>query len=216
MLKHSAELLSEAPEAFEPAECAGPRPDAAGRPHASPASADFPPVGEHDFARLYEAHAPQVYRFFVRRTGDPVEAEDLTQDVFLVVHRSLPSYRGEAPLAGWIYGITRNRYRGHCRRLRLVDTLRRSLQGQEDASPAPERSAEARCLLRLFEANGAAHLTPPEHRLVALLGESRSSIREIAKALGTSESSAKTRIHRLRRRMLADMPELLSVLRVSE
>lgn len=172
--------------------------------------------GEEDFTRLYEAHAPQVYRFFVRRTGDPDEAEDLTQDVFLVVHRSLSDYRGEAPLAGWIYGITRNHYRGHCRRLRLSDMLRRCLQGQEESSPAPERSAEARCLLRRFEANGAALLTPREHRLVALLGESRSSIRDIAKALGASEASAKTRIHRLRRRMIADMPEVLEVLRVSE
>lgn len=201
MLKQSAELSSEeAPECPE------------GRPEAL---ADSILDGEQDFARLYALHAPDVYRFFVRRIGDPDEAADLTQDVFLVVHRSLSGYRGEAPLAGWIYGITRNRYRGYCRRLRLSDTLRRGLQAPE-AEPEPERSAEVRGLLRLFEANGAARLTPPEHRLVALLRESRSSIRDIAHALGTSEATAKTRIHRLRRRMIADMPEVLNVLRVSE
>ena len=62
---------------------------------------------EH-FEQLYEAYFPRVFRFALKRLGDPGEAEDVAQEVFFTVFRSLPSYQGNAPLLIWIFGVTRN------------------------------------------------------------------------------------------------------------
>jgi RNA polymerase sigma-70 factor (ECF subfamily) len=62
---------------------------------------------EH-FDLLYNAYFPRVYRFALKRLGDPAEAEDVTQEVFVTVFRVLASYRGKSSLLVWIFGITRN------------------------------------------------------------------------------------------------------------
>lgn len=52
--------------------------------------------GDRDaFARLYEAHAERVYRYLVRRLGQPADAEDVTAEVFVRAMRALPSYKAK-------------------------------------------------------------------------------------------------------------------------
>ena len=72
-----------------------------------------------DFELLYETYFPRVYRFAQRRLHDSAESEDVTQEVFLAVFHSLPSFRGTSSLLVWIFGITRNtvnrRFRRRCR-----------------------------------------------------------------------------------------------------
>ena len=55
---------------------------------------------EH-FELLYESYFPRVYRFALKRLGDPAEAEDVAQEVFFTVYRALGSYQGTAPLLIW-------------------------------------------------------------------------------------------------------------------
>ena len=58
------------------------------------------------FEAVYRAHAQTVARWAVRLLGPGGDCEDVVQDVFLVVRRKLPQFRGESELTTWLYGIT--------------------------------------------------------------------------------------------------------------
>ena len=68
------------------------------------------------FGAIYRTHVVAVYRRLTRILGPIAEREDLTQDVFLAVHRMLPSFRGEAKLSTLIHRIAINRAYEHLRR----------------------------------------------------------------------------------------------------
>src|SRR5678815_3918007 len=65
--------------------------------------------GDEDaFQELVETHKNLVFALIARTVQDRSRAEDLTQQVFLRVHRGLPYFRGEARLSTWIYRIVAN------------------------------------------------------------------------------------------------------------
>jgi RNA polymerase sigma-70 factor (ECF subfamily) len=68
------------------------------------------------FAEIYRAHAAAVYRRLSRILGPIAEREDLTQDVFLALHRALPRFRGDSKLVTLIHRIAINRACEHLRR----------------------------------------------------------------------------------------------------
>src|SRR4030095_4000581 len=55
---------------------------------------------------VYRDYCDAVTRWAARLSGPEVETEDLVQEIFLVAHRKLPSFRGEAAVATWLYRIT--------------------------------------------------------------------------------------------------------------
>ena len=63
---------------------------------------------EQAYVELYRRVHPRVFRFALRRLGDPTEAEDVAQDVFLQVYRSIDRYEGRSSLLSWIFGIARH------------------------------------------------------------------------------------------------------------
>ena len=63
---------------------------------------------EQAYAELYRRVHPRVFGFALRRLGDPTEAEDVAQDVFLQVYRSIERYEGRSSLLSWIFGIARH------------------------------------------------------------------------------------------------------------
>jgi RNA polymerase sigma-70 factor, ECF subfamily len=61
------------------------------------------------FGKLYERYAPSVFRFIYSRTGNRLDAEDLTEDVFLRAWRSISSYQDKGvPLVAYLFRIARN------------------------------------------------------------------------------------------------------------
>ena len=62
---------------------------------------------EGAFATLVERYRPIVFRWAIGLSGDEDEAEDITQEVFVRVHRKLSSFRGDGPFDAWLYRITR-------------------------------------------------------------------------------------------------------------
>lgn len=64
--------------------------------------------GDEDaFATLVGTYQPFVFRWAIALSGDEDEAEDITQEVFVRVHRKLSSFRGDGPFEGWLYRIIR-------------------------------------------------------------------------------------------------------------
>lgn len=74
---------------------------------------------ESAFASLVSVYQPVVFRWAVALAGDQDDADDITQEVFVRVHRKLGAFRGDGSFDGWLYRITR-RVAGRARRRRLT------------------------------------------------------------------------------------------------
>ena len=91
---------------------------------------------------LVEAAYPKVRRWALVRTGDPTEADDLTQDVMIQMIRRLDGFQGSARFDTWLYSVTRNaatdRGRADTRRARILQDPRTVETLTPDASPPPD------------------------------------------------------------------------------
>ena len=169
---------------------------------------------EH-FDLLYECYFPRVYRFALKRLGDPAEAEDVAQDVFMTLLSALSSYQGQSSLLVWIFGITRNTVNRRFRRPRpRVEPLEEGgaldVAGRE--APTAE-SVEARRMLSRCQEIIESQLTPLQRRIFLLKHLRRQPIRSIAEVLGTSEDAVKANLYRMRRAIAEGTPGLEHLLR---
>ncbi len=167
------------------------------------------------FDELYESYFPRVYRFALKRLGDPAEAEDVTQEVFETVFQALPSYRGESSLLVWVFGVTRNKVNRRFRRNRprlesLTDLGPEAIPARE---PSTERAVDARRMLDRCDTVIADRLTPLQRRIFHLKHLRRQPIRAIAQALGKSEDAIKANLYRMRRTLAESAPGLEAFLR---
>ena len=168
------------------------------------------------FETLYRVYFPRVYRFALKRLGDPGEAEDVTQEVFMTVFRVLHTYAGNSSLLVWIFGITRNkvnrRFRGIRPRLEAIDADGAPEIATREA-PA-DRVVDARRMLEQCGAVIENELTPLQRRIFHLKHLRRQSIRSIASALDKSEDAVKANLYRMRRAIAHAAPGLEEILRV--
>jgi RNA polymerase sigma-70 factor (ECF subfamily) len=67
------------------------------------------------FESFYENYFSRIHGFAQRWVPSAEEAEDLTQEVFLAVMRSIDSYQGRADFGSWVFGVARNVARQHLR-----------------------------------------------------------------------------------------------------
>ena len=64
-------------------------------------------AAELDFEQIYAEFQPKIHRYMIRMVGE-LEAEDLTQEVFVKLSQALNTFRGEAKLSTWVYRIATN------------------------------------------------------------------------------------------------------------
>lgn len=168
------------------------------------------------FAELMGRHQSRIYGLIMRIVGDRASAEELTQDTFLRVWKNLEGFRGDANAATWLYSIAVNLCRDHLggrqvRQRRCEVGLCDSDMGPAAQSlpgpPGPDRQLEEKEVALAFRR--ALEELDPDHRAAFLLRHQEGlSPAEIAQALGISESNAKVRVHRARRRILATLRQL--------
>jgi len=158
------------------------------------------------FEELYREHAEMVYNLALRLSGDPDRAADLSQEVFLRVHRHLAKFRGRSSLRTWIYRVTVN----HCRsRLRRRQLATRSLAAAGERAaclPDPRRGPEERAVAgdqgRLVTA--ALRELPVSFREAVVLRDLEGlAYEEIAEVLGVRIGTVRSRIARGRRQLRA-------------
>lgn len=160
------------------------------------------------FSELVLRYQDRVYGLCRRLLGDPIIAEDVAQDVFLALYRSLPDFRGEASLSTFIFRATVN----HCKNRRTWQHRRRwdrheplEGTGDDDAPPrelADENSGTDRALHR-SEAGEILHralerLDESERSIILLRDLEDLSYEEIAAILDTPRGTVKSRLHRAR------------------
>lgn len=87
-----------------------------------------------DLGALYRAHAQSVARWAARLGGPATDVEDVVQEVFLIAHRLLPGFRGEAKITTWLFRITHNVVRHRRRKERLRRFFSLQGPGVDDAA----------------------------------------------------------------------------------
>ncbi len=157
----------------------------------APAASDIP---DETFACLYEHTFPRVYAYVASLLRDRSAAEDVTALAFERAYRKRRSYRpGRGSPEQWVFGIARNAALDELRRRKH----RAGLEGDPEDVGAPTAEDHAELSLRREVVRAAmAGLGGQERDLVALKFMGGLSNAEIAQVLGTSESSAGTRLHR--------------------
>lgn len=145
-----------------------------------------------------------------RSLGDPREAEDVTQQVFLGVWRGRGGYRPDhGPVAGWIVGITRHKIAdalsARSRRGELVTSAGTALQLADPAAGRPEAALD-RVLIR----HELDLLPAPQRQVLSLAFYEDLTQTQIADRtgwpLGTVKSHTRRGLHRLRRRLAEEPP----------
>jgi RNA polymerase sigma factor (sigma-70 family) len=173
-------------------------------PVGSAAAAWVPPSWED----IVRDHSARVYRLAYRLTGDKHDAEDLTQEVFIRVFRSLSSYT-PGTFEGWLHRITTNLFLDGVRRKQRIridaigdDSERHPATGELHS---PERRFE-HANLDLDVQRALGDLSPEYRAAVVLCDIEGLSYEEIAVTLGIKLGTVRSRIHRARaqlRRSLA-------------
>jgi RNA polymerase sigma factor (sigma-70 family) len=165
------------------------------------APADWSPPSWDEVVRL---HSARVYRLAYRLTGDPHDAEDLTQEVFVRVFRSLSNYT-PGTFEGWLHRITTNlfldtvRRRARIRFEGLADDAAERLAGRE---PSPSEAYDDTHLDA--DVQGALDALPPDFRAAVVLCDIEGlSYEEIAATLGVKLGTVRSRIHRGRAQLRA-------------
>jgi RNA polymerase sigma-70 factor (ECF subfamily) len=151
---------------------------------------------------LIKVHTKRVYALCYRFTGRDNEAQDLTQDVFLRVFKTLASFRaGEGSFVVWLTRLTRNLLVDHYRRTkyeRVTDNLEEKLPVLEERTSQFSRTdglvagREAGELLQ----EALERLSPELRETVILRDLQEMEYREIARVLGVPEGTVKSRLNR--------------------
>ena len=163
--------------------------------------AEWTPPSWEDVVR---DHSARVYRLAYRLTGNTYDAEDLTQEVFVRVFRSLPSYT-PGTFEGWLHRITTNLFLDMARRRQRIrfeglgEETESRLGGSE---PTPAQAFDDAHLDN--DIQDALKALAPEYRAAVILCDIEGlSYEEIADTLGIKLGTVRSRIHRGRAQLRA-------------
>jgi RNA polymerase sigma-70 factor (ECF subfamily) len=156
---------------------------------------------------VVRTHSARVFRLAYRLTGNRHDAEDLTQDVFVRVFRSLDSYT-PGTFEGWLHRITTNLFLDRVRRQQRIrfDALPDDAERLAGDTPSPATEIDE----RLFDPDvqRALDALAPEFRAAVVLCDIEGlSYEEIAATLGVKLGTVRSRIHRGRAQLRAALAD---------
>lgn len=168
---------------------------------------DFLPrlrAGELDaIAEAYDAHHDALCSFAKRLLNDEHAAEDLVQDVFVVLPKVAHRFAPPASLRSFLLGIAANRAKHHVRsRVRLQSFFQRFVFEPSAEVETPERLTERQLLATLLAR--ALDTLPLDHRTTFVLKEVEGySAKEVGEILAIPEATVRTRLFHARARLRA-------------
>lgn len=153
------------------------------------------------FEELVDAYGPRVHRLVRRYVDAPSDAEDVTQEIFLELYRSIGSFRGDSALATWVHRVALNRCLKHQqRRPPTAVPYEDALRTHPDEATDPAHSATRRELGDRVHA--ALGCLSPEHRDVVILHEMQElTYQECAQVLQIPVGTVKSRLFNAFRRL---------------
>jgi RNA polymerase sigma-70 factor (ECF subfamily) len=155
------------------------------------------------FEELFRKHRRLVYGLGLRMTQDVAEAEDITQEVFVLLFRKVGGFRGEANFTTWLHRLTVNQVLMRFRRnkARREDSLEdEEGQPREPAErPAAPRSAQ---LIDRIALESAIAQLPPGYRAAFILHDIEGhDHEEVARLLGCAVGTSKSQLHKARTKL---------------
>ncbi len=177
---------------------------------------------EAAFEELITRHERRVYRLLYRMMGSKEDAEDLTQETFLSLHRYGHRFRAEARFSTFVYRVAANaalnRRRSLGRGRARVEKLKHRQAAGDDLPSSPRDPEDSRLGAELSgHVREALDQLSPSLRMPVILYDIEGlAYGEIAKVLGIAEGTVKSRIHRARRALRDQLKRLLGTIEAED
>ncbi|HXG84457.1 MAG TPA: RNA polymerase sigma factor [Pyrinomonadaceae bacterium] len=151
------------------------------------------------FEEIYNRHHRRVYSICLRMLQNATEAEDLTQDVFIQLHRKIGSFRGDSAFTTWLHRLTVNQVLMHFRKRNVKfektteegETPVQIVGGTENPRKMP--------IVDKIAIESAIALLPNGYRNVFVLHDVEGyEHEEVARILGCSVGTSKSQLHKAR------------------
>jgi RNA polymerase sigma-70 factor (ECF subfamily) len=154
------------------------------------------------FEELYRAHSGRLFSLAVRMLGNPADAEDQLQEIFLSAHRKLESFRGESALGTWLYRLAMNQLLDHVRsRAARTGQLTDGLDDATVLADAGGHKLADRAIDRIDLERALAELPDGCRAAFVLHDVEGLEHKEVSEVLGIAEGTSKSQVHKARLRL---------------
>jgi len=164
------------------------------------------------FRELVETYKKKMYYFALDMVGNPADAEDVSQEVFLKAFRSFKTFKRDAKLSSWLYRIAYNASIDHLRRRSLApqaveDTVLDALSGGFSESPSSQNPAQAaeNSLLQARIEKALEKVSSQERSVFLLRHYNELMLNEIAETMQISIGSVKSYLFRCIRKLQKEL-----------
>lgn len=151
------------------------------------------------FERIYRRHHTKVYALCLRMLRNATQAEDLTQEVFVQLHRKLHTFRGDSAITTWLHRLTVNQVLMHFRK----PIVKSEFTADEETTPVPVAGGTERpdrmAVIDRIALTEAIDQLAPGYRLILMLHDVEGyEHQEIARMLGCAVGTSKSQLHKAR------------------
>jgi len=159
------------------------------------------------FEHIYRLHSRRVYSLCLRMAGNPTDAEDLTQDVFLQLFRKIGTFRGESAFSTWLHRMSVNIVLMRFRKKPKGETSLETVTNQDEDSSGPAKEfggADLRLdgvIDRVALQAAISELAPGYRAMFVLHYVQGYKHNEIARILGCTTGNSKSQTHKARIRL---------------
>jgi RNA polymerase sigma-70 factor (ECF subfamily) len=159
------------------------------------------------FERIYRLHSRKVYSLCLRMVGDPTEAEDLTQDVFLQLFRKIDTFRGESAFSTWLHRMSVNIVLMRFRKKPIAQVPLDTISNPEEEFSARSKELGVPDLhlngvIDRLTLQAAIDELPAGYKAMFILHDIQGyNHGEIAEIFGCSVGNSKSQVHKARMRL---------------
>ena len=158
--------------------------------------------GMSGFEELYLKHRRRVYSICLRMMANVAEAEDLTQEIFIVLHRKLGSFRGEAAFTTWLHRLAVNQVLMYFRRRSTRRRQPADFVEMSDLVDGATLSSKVVPIIDRIAIDEALGRLAPGYRAVFVVCDIEGyNHEEAAKLLSCSVGTTKSQLHKARMRL---------------
>jgi len=164
---------------------------------------------ERAMRQLWSQHAPHIDAVVRRLVGDPDQAADVAQEVWIQIFRALPTYRGESQFGTWAHRIAVNRTLNALRKTRRLDKIETGIE--EDTASVEQGSEGALIMASIHDAT--SQLSPGARTVFVMHDIEGYTHEEIARELGITTGGSKSQLFKARaklRRLLGHLIDSMS------
>lgn len=165
------------------------------------------------FSFLVSRYQRMIFSLVVKTVGDEMEAEDITQEIFIKVYQSLSKFREDSKFSTWVYRIACNFCFSQLRKHKdEVVSLNEEIQTGEQFSDFEEKLAQSQKEERIRLLDNALKKLPPEELwIVTLYYKENVPVNEISKITGIGESNVKVKLFRTRKWLKSEIEKQLKL-----